>query len=199
MRSFLLFIVSLVCFPTTVGAQLPGLCDQCKTDSAPRCIRKCDSKFTKEERIECAEECKITSCSEKCAAPKTDSSADSGYSPYSATTTSTAPRNTEEACRSCLDRYKDQCKEGCKTSKDPVTCTKTCKDKKCSNLCYLPDSMSTNSNQGQLDQKACDHCKTQAVYLCANSKRCKAGIPGFEACKFRCEREACKSTCQYAD
>lgn len=194
-----LYTLILLLLPITAAlAQAPSQCEQCKTDSAPRCVRKCDSKFTKEDRIACAEECKTTTCSEKCVVPKTNEQEDNS-SPYSATTTTLAPRNTEEACRVCLDRTKEQCKEGCKTSKNLSSCTKTCQDKKCSNLCYLPDSMSTNSNQGEVDQKACDHCKSQATYHCANSKRCIAGIPGFEACKFRCEREACKTACQYAD
>lgn len=197
MRNSFITLFFLALLSSFSFAQAPNSCDQCKTDSAPRCTRRCDSKFTKEDRIACLDECKSTACAEKCAATNSESTAD--HLPYSVTSTTQVPRNSEEACRACLDRNHEQCKEGCREDKNLNSCTKTCKDKKCSNLCYLPDSMSTNTNQIQVDVKACDSCKSQAAYLCANSKRCKAGVPGFEACKFRCEREACKTACLYAD
>lgn len=197
MRISFLTLVFLALIQGLSFAQQPDACDQCKIDSAPRCIRRCDSKFTKEDRSACLDECKSVACTEKCTATNPDSVPE--YSPYSVTTTTHAPRNVEEACRVCLDRNHEQCKEGCREDKSQNSCIRTCKDRKCSNLCYLPDSMSTNTNQIEVDVRACDSCKSQAAQLCANSKRCKAGVPGFEACKFRCEREACKTACLYAD
>ena len=189
----LLFLLQLltVSMPISAAAQFTELCLQCKTESTPKCLRKCDSKFTKEDRIECIDECKAMTCSEKCA--QAESAADQPEKKP------VEPRNIEESCKFCLDRYKDQCKSECTGSKDGKVCVKRCLDKHCSNLCYLPDSMSTNQNQLDFDPALCDRCKGQAEYFCKTSKRCKAGVPGSEACKFRCEREACKTACHYAD